>query len=238
MNYKVISYQTLPSTNDYLKDNYNSLDNYTFIYTSNQTNGRGRMGRSWISEKDMNIAVSVLIKDFKKRKNLETITLLTACSLHKTLSKYISNIKIKWPNDLLIDNKKISGILVEGISKDIIVALIIGIGININQTDFKELNEISTSLKKELHQDFNLIEIRDDFIDTLINDLDLYLNNDDTYLTYLKNNLDGLNKVAKYTKDNKLYEGIIMGLDDEGKLIVNQDNNLLHIASGEIKIIR
>lgn len=238
MKYKVISFPSLPSTNDYLKDNVDNLDNYTFCYTSNQTNGKGRMGRSWVSEEGKNITISLLIKDFKNRTSLETITLLTACSLHKMLSKYLPNILIKWPNDLLVNHLKISGILVEAISKQTIEALIIGVGININQIDFKELNKSTTSLKKELNQDFDLITIRNAFMETLIKDIDEYLDNDNSFITYLRTYLYGINKMVSYTKDDNMYEGIIKDVDDEGKIIIEHDNELQHIRSGEIKILR
>ena len=238
MKYSLIRFEVLPSTNDYVKEHYQELPNYSFCYTTNQTKGRGRLGRNWISEKDKNIAVTGLIKDLKNKEDLSTITLLTATSLHKCLSKYIPNIKIKWPNDLLIDNKKISGILVEGISNDDITNLIIGIGINVNQTDFKELNDITTSLKKETLVNYDLDILLKELLDILYLDIINYLNHDKSYLSYLKNHLYGKSEKVSYYKNDKICEGTIIEIDDDGKLMIENNGIIEHLNSGEIKIIR
>ena len=237
---KIIKLDEVSSTNNYLKENYQSLDNCQIVTTSFQTKGKGRITRSWESNKSENILLSILVKDLKERSNFETITLFTGCIVHKFLSKYLNNHLIKWPNDILVNKKKICGILVEGISySNSLKALIIGIGININQISFsEEINNLTTSLKKELNKNFNIDELINELSILLIEELNKYLNNDDTYLTYLRENLFGLNQIIEFEKDHYIYSGKILDIDEDGCLAIEVDNKVIHLRSGEIKIKR
>ena len=97
---KVIKFKEINSTNAYLKDNYKSLDNLTFVVAEHQTEGRGRLGRCWVDQDDL--LFSILVKE-----NIDKPTdysLLIASTLLKVLNAYKP--QIKWPNDIMINNKK------------------------------------------------------------------------------------------------------------------------------------
>jgi BirA family biotin operon repressor/biotin-[acetyl-CoA-carboxylase] ligase len=172
-------YETLPSTNLYLKENYSQLDEYTVIICDNQTNGRGRMGRIWEMEAKENIALSILIKPDIEISEVPKLSLLVSAAVFDVISKYVKDTKIKWPNDILISNKKVCGILLESVIGRKLDALIIGIGINLNGKTFSpELINKATSLTKETNCQYN----KDVIIDEILVSFDKY------YQDFLKMN--------------------------------------------------
>lgn len=149
------------STNTYLKTNYSKLEDWTILRADYQEKGRGRLNHVWRAHKSENLLCSILIKDPKVFKEHESLCLLVGISVYRLLKDLrIKNIKIKLPNDVYVNNNKICGILIETIfMSNKLKALVIGIGLNINQKSFpKTLNATSTYLinKKILDLDIAL----------------------------------------------------------------------------------
>lgn len=235
----IIKKDIISSTNKFIKENYENLDNYTVVTAKYQTAGKGRMTRNWESSNADNILMSILIKEFKERSDLNLLSLVASMSVHKFLKKYLDNLYIKWPNDILVNNKKICGILLEGKINNDSKMVVIGIGININQIVFNnEINDITTSLKKELDKDFDIDELINELVHILITDIEVFLNGSDEFIKYIRTYLFGINKLIEYTRNNTLCEGIILDIDETGRLIVKEQDQILHINSGEIKIKR
>ena len=159
----IIKLGAIDSTNAYLKakSSDEQLVDYTVILAKHQTNGRGQMGTTWNSEASKNLTISVF-KDvsFLKIEYAFYISIVTSLAIFRTLRVLsIPKLSIKWPNDILSEHKKISGILIENVIKqDMLNASIIGIGLNVNQTDFKSLPNAS-SLKSIMGKVYNLDEI-------------------------------------------------------------------------------
>ena len=235
----IIKKDIISSTNKFIKENYETLDNYTVVTAKYQTAGKGRMTRNWESSNADNILMSILIKEFKERSDLNLLSLVASMSVHKFLKKYLDNLYIKWPNDILVNNKKICGILLEGKINNDSKMVVIGIGININQIVFNnEINDITTSLKKELDKDFDIDELINELVRILITDIEVFLNGSDEFIKYIRTYLFGINKLIEYTRNNTLCEGIILDIDETGRLIIKEQDQILHINSGEIKIKR
>lgn len=228
---KIIKFDVIDSTNTYLKTNYDNLDNLTFVAANHQTNGKGRLGRTWIDEDDL--LFSILVKE-----NIEKPTdysLLIGAVLVKVLKKYSP--KIKWPNDIIINDKKCIGILLEGVTKEKQECVIIGVGINVNTTVFpKDLLFKATSLKNESKEEINKDSLLKSIINEFINEYNNYVNNKSDYLNIIRNNfyLDG--KEISFLYNNKEEKGIVKGIDDMGNLIVKTDNQLLYLNSGEVTL--
>ena len=236
---QIIKKEVLSSTNDFIKDNYKSLDNYSVVTALHQTNGRGRMTRVWEAENNKNILMSVLVKEFKGRTDLNLLSLVTSVSVHKFLSKYLKNLYIKWPNDILVEHKKICGILLEGKINNNEKMIIIGIGININQESFSsDINNLTTSLKRELHKEYDIDLLIEELTYILINDIEGFLKGNNNFIDYIRTNLYGINEVIEFERNDNVYEGVILDINPEGQLIVKQENNILYFNSGEIKIKR
>ena len=165
-------YEEIESTHKYLKENQQKYKEKTVILANRQTGGIGTKGRSWFTGSSKNIAMSILYKPMCNVQNLDGFTVKIAKILKdKIQSLYNIELKIKEPNDLMLNNKKICGILTEtNIIGNKINYLIISIGFNVNETDFPEkLEDIATSLKKETEKEFNKEEIIQRFIEALEN---------------------------------------------------------------------
>lgn len=235
----IIKKDVITSTNEYIKEHYETLDNYTIVTANYQTNGRGRMTRVWHSCAGDNILMSILIKEFNDRTDLNLLSLVTGVAVHKFLSKYLNKLYIKWPNDVLVDNKKICGILLEGKINNNSKMVVIGIGININQTSFNDdINFLTTSLKKELNINFDIDLLIKELSNILVKEIDEYLNGNTSYIEYLRTNLYGINKLVEFIRNDVLCEGIILDIHTDGRLIVKEKDKILYVNSGEIKIKR
>lgn len=146
---KLIKLDAIDSTNDFLKalSSQDELDNFTVVTAENQTKGKGQMGAKWQSESGKNLIMSALVKDFlfdnEQVFNLSLIVSLSVIEALKSLN--IPDLSIKWPNDIMSYNKKIGGILIENtIKSDGRIVSVVGLGLNVNQTNFEELPNASS----------------------------------------------------------------------------------------------
>ena len=193
MKIKLIKFKTVKSTNDIaiqLIKKKKTLP--TLISSEKQTKGRGTMGKKWISQKG-NLFMSIFFEINQKKINFRQFAILNAFLLRKLVVKFISrDIKIKWPNDLLYNKKKICGILQEVISYNQKNYLIVGIGLNTNIAP-KNKSFSSTSLK-------NIINKRIDNRKILQNTKNVY----EKFLIEIKKlSFDELKK--KYKKFRSIY---------------------------------
>lgn len=160
---EIIYQEQMESTQDFAKKlEKSNLKHGMLIITDYQTKGRGTKGRTWHSNKDKNITMTIVLKQECQIAILEGFTIKIAEAIQKAIQNLYSYVlTIKQPNDLLLNGKKIGGILTECSSRNGKVSDIrIGIGFDVNQEEFEEeLNSIATSLKKEYHQNFNREEI-------------------------------------------------------------------------------
>ncbi|MFH0992825.1 MAG: biotin--[acetyl-CoA-carboxylase] ligase [bacterium] len=147
---KNIHLESVSSTNTYVKDHVGELDHFTYVSADHQTAGRGRLGRNW-NDGGASALFSILIKDGLTVERLESISLIAAVAVHKTLTPLARRIKIKWPNDIVTHYRKMAGILVESVIEDNIPrAAIVGIGVNVNEVAFPDgLESIATSVLQE-----------------------------------------------------------------------------------------
>ena len=159
----IIKLNAINSTNSYLRklSAKEGVEDFTVVVAKHQTHGRGQMGTVWNSESSKNLTFSVF-KDVSKLPTQHAfyISMVVSLSLIKALQCFsIPKLSIKWPNDILSEDKKISGILIENVIKQSnLQASIIGIGLNINQTEFLDLPRAS-SLKILTGKTFDLDEV-------------------------------------------------------------------------------
>lgn len=237
MDFKIINYEELPSTNQYLKENYEKYEEGTVIMTDCQTKGYGRFGRVWFSGNGQNLAFSILLSPKENINRLSLLTPLVAVSLWEVLSKYLPSLKIKWPNDLIVENKKIAGILTESIfwGRDL-KAVIIGIGINVNIKSFpSELENKTTSLAIETGKDFDRHQLLKDCLDNLKKWYQYYLSGDVSFIDIYKTNCPYLGQTVTIT-DTSFQSHMVTIIDilPSGNLLVHKDNELLEFSAGEI----
>ena len=159
---KIKYFDELPSTHLYVKENQDKLENGTVIIANKQIAGIGTHGRTWYTGSGDNIAMSMLFKPECDLSSLNNITVDVAQSIKKTIRNlYNIGLNIKYPNDLLLNGKKICGILTEiNTISGKINYLIISLGFNVNEICFdEETIKIATSLKKEYNKNFDRKEI-------------------------------------------------------------------------------
>lgn len=232
MKYKVINFDVITSTNQYIKEQYKNLEPFTIINANKQTNGRGRVDRKWESIEGKNLTFSIYLKPKILPEKLPLLSLVIGASIYNVLSKYI-NCLIKWPNDIIVNDKKIAGILVESIYSNKLEALVAGIGININQVQFSnDLKNKATSLFIETNTEYNKNIILDDFIkefDLLYND---FIIGNNQFVNICKEHNYLLNKEINYNGSIAK----IVDISEEGKLIIDINGKQEQLFFGEITL--
>ena len=236
------------STNTYainLLRNVNIVDG-TVIYTDNQTQGKGQRGTVWASETGKNITLSAILQphflDIKQSFYLSKITALACYDvLTEILDASHYDIKIKWPNDILVNMKKIGGILIENnLNGSKIQHAVIGIGLNVNQQNFGDLSVFATSIKIEKNEDFNTSII----LESLCSKLEKwYFKLKENKFDFIHSNylahLFGLNETFNFIDNlgHNFYAEII-NVEENGKLLVRNTNDELQTFDiKEVKII-
>lgn len=239
--------ENCPSTNAILKQliedktiNINELKDLFFLYTNYQNAGRGLANNHWESEKDMNVLASFYFNPPILPKNQFLFNQFFSLTILNTISHFLPNAKIKWPNDIYINNKKIAGILIEhSLSSTAIKYTIAGVGININQTQFSPSLPNPTSLSIETGTHYQLSNI-----------LNLIVQEGKKLLPYLNaTKKEQLNELylaklfqldvwAEYAIFDKKITAQIIGTDPFGRLLlVDKYNNSYTCNLKEIKFL-
>lgn len=214
----------------------------TVIFTFNQFAGRGQMGNEWFNDRFKNLTTSIILYpkiDFPKRQF--ALNQIIALGLRDCLSDYCKDeVMIKWPNDIFVNNKKISGVLIQNsISRRTIAHSIIGIGINVNQDSFPEGIGQPTSILKETDQQHDVKDV----LFSLCNHIEFWYLKlkaakfgeiDLAYHSslYMKNQ-----KRTFRDKDNHLFEGSIIGVSKDGQLNVDTSGGIRTFMFKEISLV-
>lgn len=215
----------------------------TLVIAERQTSGRGRMGRSWHSPKGTGIYMSLVLKPRVPLQFTPQLTLLAAVALCRGIKRHADvPIGIKWPNDLLIRGKKVSGILLESNAEDERLRYIIagmGIGVNLLPDDYPpELRDIATSLAIETGR---TIEREPLIADVLLELEELYALYHEQGFAPIRLMWEAysasLNRPVRINSPQGVIEGIAEALDDSGGLLVRMpDGERLRVYSGEVEL--
>ena len=237
---QIIKLNAIDSTNQYLHDLIGkiSLEDFAVVTARYQTKGRWQRATTWQSEKDKNLIISVLKKEIDLNPQRQfLLNIVVSLSLFKTLETLqIPKLSIKWPNDILSHDKKIAGILIELIlKKNTIDKAIIGIGLNVNQTNFKELSSAS-SLQNITGIHYDL----DELLHKLLENFKYYFsikNTAELWKTY-ENLLFRKDKPSTFVGlSGDLFSGITKGVSQRGKLMVKTENSIEEFDLKSIKLL-
>ena len=229
----IIKLDAIDSTNNYLKKIIlnEGINDYTVVTAKFQTQGKGQLGTEWESEHSKNLICSVYKKEINiKVQDQFVISALVSLALIKTLRKVnLSNMHIKWPNDIMSDNKKICGILIENIVKEnYIKDAVIGIGLNVNQTIFNNLPN-AASIKNLIGTTCSIDEILKDLVKNIkyyFNELDKSSIN--SIFEKYEDALFRINKPSTFKNSKgEVFSGYIKGVSRSGKLSVMLEDNLV-----------
>ncbi len=218
----------------------------TIVLTHNQTKGRGQVGNTWQAESGKNLTFSLILHPnflaIDKQFYLSKITSLAVFGmLTDFLNTSLYDIKIKWPNDILVNDRKIAGILIENILRgNFLQSSVIGVGININQQGFNNVDKQATSLGILLQQDFDLKEMLHAFCRHFEA---LYLllkqgNFNKISEAYFKQ-LYKFNEFAVYQAGEKTFTAKISGVEESGLLVLTtEQNEVLKFNFKEVALLR
>jgi BirA family biotin operon repressor/biotin-[acetyl-CoA-carboxylase] ligase len=234
-------FDTLESTNNYTANKFKNGDIKcgTVILADNQTKGRGQRDKSWDSEPYSNLTFSFVLNAEKlhSRDILKPI-LITSIALVNFLQRHNTKAKIKWPNDILVKNKKIAGILIENFyTGKKLNFCVIGIGFNVNQTNFGALS--ATSLALEKGKSFSIQTV----LESLLYQLNLAFN---SYHHASYTEVLAIYNALLWKKDKKInfvnlatssnHQGIVKSVDNEGNIQIEIDGETEIFRNGEIKV--
>lgn len=233
----IIYLETTTSTNDVAKSM--EIQSPTLILAEEQTHGRGRMGRDWTSHRGKGIYATYVMKPEARSEGAGVISLLTAVAVARALEGRGLEARIKWPNDVLVHGKKIGGILCEGVVEGgemKRVAIGIGLNVNFDRRDFPEgLRREPTSLGLELGEEVE----REMVVIAVLRELEKVLGK------FKEGNVEQeMDYIATHSylqgKDISMKEGFrgsYVGIDAEGRLLIQTEAGVRRISSGEIEVI-
>ena len=232
----IIHLNSVDSTNSFLSDlsNNENIVEGTLVVAKDQYKGRGQMGNVWQSEPHKSLTFSLL---FLPRLELNYQFFFNKCislAICEALKKCHVHALIKWPNDIIINNKKVAGVLIENtVQNKIITKTVVGIGINVNN---EGLNLSSaTSLKMATSTTFDI----NDLLKILCQEIEkhylLLLNNKKIINSNYNVLLFNKNILSEFIKDGKNVKGIVRDVDDFGRLGVDIDGKTDYFSWGELR---
>ena len=231
------------STIQYLKemDTTNSENGFVVI-ADEQTKGRGRRGREFLSPKGEGVYFSILLKVDRNAQDIRLLTICAAVAVSKALENLLDiRAEIKWVNDIYLGGKKVCGILTEAVLSGELQELdtvIVGIGLNTGKVP-ESLQDIATSIKDST----GVCGIRNDLVAEILNQFEeTYLSYTsrkmkESILAYYESRLFIIGQRIEVENLGRNFSATVLGIDDAGGLIVQDENNVVScIISGEIKL--
>ena len=221
---RVLFKNHLSSTNDYFKYKYVKDQCPIIIITNNQRASRGRNNKIWYSFNQKSLSFSLCLKLNANQTELGKLNYLSCLAALRAFKDTTNQaFKIKWPNDIYLDNKKVSGILIESQSSGKNIFLSLGIGININLKESLNLDQPHSNLGMNIDHTKLIYSFCNNLVDLLNTE------NYDDYVREYNVNLLAINKRVSVRVNNVIHEGILLGISDHGNLMINTGNNVLTI---------
>ncbi len=242
----LLVFPKLDSTNEYalqLLANSRPVEG-TVILTPNQTRGRGQIGATWESEPNQNITLSVIFyPNFLPPALQFNLNMAMVMGIREFIAAYLENrqVAIKWPNDILVENRKICGILIQNnIGGATLQSSIVGIGINVNQTVFAAYTPPATSFALETGQQFDL-NLLVEHLCQFMEQRYLALKNSKDHAALRQEYLTHLYRFGEEAlfrrADGSVFRGAIAGVTAEGRLLVNSETGETAFALKEISFV-
>jgi BirA family transcriptional regulator, biotin operon repressor / biotin---[acetyl-CoA-carboxylase] ligase len=216
---------TVESTNNYAMGMARAAmaQHGTVVFSHEQTKGKGQRTKKWISQKGQNIAMSIVIEPgYLQGSELFFLSMMAAVSLFELFRNYVGKeLKIKWPNDIYWRDRKAAGILIENVWQGSEWKFaVVGIGINVNQTDFGELGVKAVSLKQITGKHFELVSLAKELCKILEEKYQLLTSDPSLIIGQYKAHLYKLNQKVKLKKDSRVFEAEFRDVNASGQMVV------------------
>ena len=213
------------------------------IVAREQTRGRGRLDRSWLSPKDAGLYLSILLRPKFELNAWPLITLMTALAVSDALMKACDlRADIKWPNDICSGEKKLCGILAETVETDHGPAAIIGVGINLNAGGLPEaLSEKATSVESAIGHRVDRDRILAELLAALADRYELLHSPDGrehTIREWCANSSYAIGRQVRVSMNDETFEGATRGLESDGALRVETETGIRIVRAGDVVALR
>lgn len=246
MNINVLRFDSLDSTNtEAMNQARRGAEEGLCVVARQQTAGRGRHGRTWVSHPDTGLYFSIILRPNLDAAQTPLITLMSGIAVHDALKELGLNPDIKWVNDILIGDKKIAGILAESVETPTGPAVIVGIGINLTSKNFPdEIAETATSLEAELSKRAKMTagEVEGVLVKyhqywyTVIQDEE---GQEEMIAEWQRRSTYAIGKPVRVTLQGKIIDGTTDGLEANGALrIKTLDGGLTVVHAGDVERLR
>jgi BirA family biotin operon repressor/biotin-[acetyl-CoA-carboxylase] ligase len=216
----------------------------TVVIAEAQSSGRGRLDRIWESPPAMNLYLSVILRPDITAVSASLIPLMVGVAVAEVISQYCKGrVRLKWPNDILIDGKKICGILTEMRTRaDRVAFIIAGIGVNLNMQKLhfpRELRETATSLRIETECEIDRLDFSVRLIETLEHWYRIFLNGGQDHIrqSWLKY-ADIIGRRIEVVFKSDIQRGTVVGLDENGALLIRGETGVQQVLAGDVYIER
>ncbi|MBT4338012.1 MAG: biotin--[acetyl-CoA-carboxylase] ligase [Bacteroidetes bacterium] len=244
MQLKLIEIDELNSTNDYAREliENSGAENGMIISAAFQSHGKGQSKAVWESEKGKNILMSIILKpEFLMAEKYFFISMIASLGIADCLHTAfgIENVKIKWPNDIYINARKVAGILIQNdLNQHGISSSIIGVGLNVNQMSFSNSLPNPISMQHVLKKEIDLTFVREKLVEFILHKYHLLIEGrfEEIKANY-ESQLYKYNLSAEFSSQQKCFDGIIRGVDEYGKLVVETHAELKSFDMKEIAYI-
>ncbi len=239
---EIVYFDTIDSTNTKAKElAEQDYPSGTLVVADQQSAGRGRRGRGWESPTGCGIFMTLMLKPEINPNNASMLTLVSALAASKAITKITgAAAQIKWPNDIVIQGKKVCGILTEMSAQfDYINHIVIGIGINVHNEDFpEELKESAGSLFLQCGRRFHRADIIVSFLQYFEQYYEEFLRTEDLSGLLKEYNaiLVNMGKIVRVLDPKEPFEGKAMGITKKGELIVDTWESRKLVSSGEVSV--
>lgn len=209
----------------------------TVVFAEEQTGGRGRQNRTWLSPRG-SISLSIILRPALT--DLPYLIMIASLAVVRSIMAVTGLMaQVKWPNDILLNGRKICGILIENsVMRDVVEYSIIGIGVNVNLriVEFAEIKRIATSLSDELGREVSQL----DMIRSLFSEMErlyLALGDGDSIYREWRGSLITLGKQVSATSGNTVYQGVAESVNRNGSLILRlPDGRVTSVVSGDVTL--
>ena len=234
-------FETVASTNTWVKEHATSLnpEGVTCVFASEQTAGRGRFNRKWLSAKGNNVYATLYLclpKNFPYIGNLSQILSLACVQI---LEQKGFHPQIKWPNDILVNEKKIAGVLCETMERDDQIGIALGIGVNvdISQSLLDTIDQPATSLSQLSGQTWKREQLLQPIVDLFLKQLEtLRKEGFAPFVPAYTQLLAFKEKPITHHDGHRTIEGVYESINDKGQLVLRlASGELTPLFSGEIK---
>jgi BirA family biotin operon repressor/biotin-[acetyl-CoA-carboxylase] ligase len=239
---KIIHLNKIDSTNKYALREFAELPDATLVTAYEQSAGRGRHERQWVSPPGSNIYASLVIKDAKAGEGPAKASMAVSLGVLAALRKTAPELKfwLKWPNDIFCRDRKIAGILCEGATGNNgkLTGIVAGMGININMTAdiIKQIPQPATSLRYETGREFNLKKVIKKLAKSLNKYYSIYSISSEVLFTCWKDENLLVGQEIEIDAENNRLKGRVIDLGPNGELIFETDGKRIKLFSGDVRI--